>query len=339
MQGSRGPQALDPRFGLSRAPTSLSTCGRGYSLFLRIAQEPQDPSFSFRLQHLPEELIEKVLREIESFDWRTLFALWQHGLFARQRLLSRILAAAESFDKLAYDLPEDACPPHAGLIDAFSDAERPTFVHSPASALEASAMFRATCPRPTTGPSIVTAEEFKRNWRVFTHNQLGDDFDWTGIVALGGAVFACLLPHSCATDEALRSHYEKEFPPADIDLFFVGSVAFEQVLGRLKDRLEALFGAKYVILRTANTITFCAGHPFRNVQMTRCRWRSPSGVASQADVDCTRVVFDGQRVWFTCAARLAFNLRCNFVNTAVRWRVRGCPTYEKVAFLLSMRSK
>lgn len=82
-------------------------------------------------------------------------------------------------------------------------------------------------------PSMVeNIEEFKKNWSVFTEGSLSQLFDWSNVIAAGGAVLASLTPLPDIAKESKRSmrkfYHSAAYPSSDVDLFLWGMDA-EQV--------------------------------------------------------------------------------------------------------------
>jgi len=123
--------------------------------------------------------------------------------------------------------------PFVGLVDVFEAPAdiRITRARVVADDQDLSAKYVMPLPeadrRKEGEPSMVSdLEEFKKNWAIFTEGSLSQLFDWSNVVAAGGAVLACLSPLSAAIKESkrtLRKYYHSvAYPTSDIDLFLWG---------------------------------------------------------------------------------------------------------------------
>ena len=90
---------------------------------------------------------------------------------------------------------------------------------------------------------ILGAEEFQKNWAIFTEGSLSQLNNWNNIVAAGGAVQACLSPvpeQFKESKRSLRKHFHtKAFPTSDVDLFLYGLTP-EQAEVKINEIYEAV---------------------------------------------------------------------------------------------------
>lgn len=142
--------------------------------------------------------------------------------------------------------------PYVGLVDVFAappDARttRARVVNDDEELSKKYVMpLSANNRRKEGAPSLVDElEEFKKNWSVFTEGSLSQLFDWSNVVAAGGAVLACLMPLSDAAKEskrAMRKYYHSAaYPSSDVDLFLWG-------MGR--EQVSMMFGNDEFLLNT-----------------------------------------------------------------------------------------
>lgn len=123
--------------------------------------------------------------------------------------------------------------PYVGLVDIFDApvdirTTRARVVEDEADlsahyVMPLSAINRRADGAPSTVSDI---SEFKKNWSVFSEGSLSQLFDWSNVVAAGGAVLACLTPLSEEAKEskrAMRKYYHSvAYPTSDVDLFLWG---------------------------------------------------------------------------------------------------------------------
>lgn len=126
--------------------------------------------------------------------------------------------------------------PHVGLVDVFgSDTEllRKTRARVVDSANEEDLSGKYIMPltdaeRREYGEASMVADitEFKKNWSIFTEGSLSQLFDWSNVIAAGGAVLSALSPlpeNSKKSKRAIRKYYHSTaYPSSDVDLFLWG---------------------------------------------------------------------------------------------------------------------
>lgn len=126
--------------------------------------------------------------------------------------------------------------PHVGLVDVFgpgTDAIRETRARVVDDTNEDSLSGKYIMPlkgnqRRKDGEASMVADldEFRKNWSIFTEGSLSQLFDWSNVIAAGGAVLSALLPlpeESKKSKRAIRKYYHSTaFPSSDVDLFLWG---------------------------------------------------------------------------------------------------------------------
>lgn len=167
------------------------------------------------------------------------------------------------------------------------------------------------------------------------HSQTRDSFaqvDWANIVVAGGSIVAALH------DANMR----RGFRNADIDVFVVGLNPAAcvprtwQLVLELEAALQRQGVSKYVILRTANTVTLCFPdpplvlvpnqpfhYPFRTIQIVCRAFPSVAALLSGFNVDCCCVAYDGASVLAHPRAVRAFKTGINLVNLGLMNAMRA----------------
>lgn len=298
----------------------------------------------------------------------------------RRLATSRTLDRAIRREELAYRQWRAEChqqhaelPPPSpvtaawALVDVFSDfgvwlsrSEPPSLPRSQLIfAHERDARVPSAHGTPVFEPTLAS---FEKNWDAFSRGILAG-LDWSGLVAAGGAVTACVLrsrvtalsdqghpPSEDALDDARWRWFEPlhegfrrmgttkgdDHRPecvspfstsSDIDLFLVGSPTAEAALatvGRIHRTLKRNFRGKVLCARTGSALTFVAGgYPTRFVQVVLKLFPSAADVLSSFDVDCCGFAYDGTRVLATPRAVRAVVTRVNLIDLE-----RRSLTYE-----------
>ncbi|KAG8887776.1 hypothetical protein FRB98_009036 [Tulasnella sp. 332] len=176
-----------------------------------------------------------------------------------------------------------------------------------------------------------TFEDFKSRWAIFSEGALSQLTDWTGVVAAGGSVLACLAPLpdrivKQGSKRAIRKYYHSEaYPASDIDLFLYGMTP-EQA----EEKCKAIFAAvrdsvpwEVTTVRTKNAVSIHCQYPYRSVQIVLRLYHSPAEILAGFDVDSSCVAFDGQHVLATPRAVISLITQSNKVAMD-----RRSPSYE-----------
>ena len=211
--------------------------------------------------------------------------------------------------------------------------------------------------------------EFRRNWRVFTLDQL-EGLDWRGLVAAGGAVLACATTHvpasrptaeeikvtkqhlcraplGGAVDAALiappafLAFHGRDAPgglaTADIDLWLVGDFTPEAAAAKV-EHIDAVLranaakrGATVMVARTKHTLTFFGAYPFRCVQVVCAVFPSAAALLLEFDLDCCALGFDGVRVLAPPRAVAAVTQRTNIMRSDIEPRGHALGRAHKYA--------
>ncbi|KAF2721724.1 ankyrin [Polychaeton citri CBS 116435] len=183
--------------------------------------------------------------------------------------------------------------------------------------------------RPDGSPAIVQSiQEFKTNFSIFSESSLAD-LDWSNVVVAGSAVVTSMLAvpneHS-GSKKALRTYYHEQLAPAsDVDLFIYG-LDEEQAKEKIKQIDRAVRDALLVettTVRTKHAITIASQYPTRHVQIVLRIYKSISEILTGFDVDCSCAAFDGNQVWASPRALVAFMTQTNTVDLT-----RRSPSYE-----------
>lgn len=154
--------------------------------------------------------------------------------------LDAILATALVFDRelrrlysgeRSNGLPDN---PHAGLLRIFDrDFPRSIMVARPRVVSHEEDWARQfVFPIPPAGRftqgarvAVGSIQEFQEIWKIFTEGAL-TGMDWSGVVAAGGSVLACVQPIPAAfhsSSARMRDYLHKQcYPSSDIDLFLWG---------------------------------------------------------------------------------------------------------------------
>ncbi|KAJ7058898.1 ankyrin repeat protein [Mycena amicta] len=173
---------------------------------------------------------------------------------------------------------------------------------------------------------VADIDEFKRNWAVFTEGALSQLLDWNNIVAVGGAVVACVSPLPETAKRSVRRYYHsKAYPSSDIDLFLWG-LSPEQAEAKIVQIYEAIRDSipwDVTCLRTKNTVSIHSQYPYRPIQIVLRLYRTPAEILAGLDVDATCIAYDGRRVYATPRAIVAFMRQANTVDMT-----RRSPSYE-----------
>ncbi|KAG9000610.1 hypothetical protein FRB93_012622 [Tulasnella sp. JGI-2019a] len=176
-----------------------------------------------------------------------------------------------------------------------------------------------------------TFEDFKARWTIFSEGALSQLADWTGVIAAGGSVLACLAPLPDRVVEqgskrAIRKYYHAEaYPASDVDLFLYGMTP-EQA----EEKCKAIFAAvrdsvpwEVTSVRTKNAVSIHCQYPYRSIQIVLRLYQSPAEVLAGFDVDSSCVAFNGNSVLATPRAIMALMTQANQVAMD-----RRSPSYE-----------
>ena len=225
---------------------------------------------------------------------------------------------------------------HVGLVDVFDAPDIIRKTHARVVVDEADLSARHIHPlqedrrRKDGEPSMVTSlDEFKKNWAIFTEGSLSQLVDWSNVIAVGGAVQACLAPvpaSATVSKRALRKHFHNNaFPTSDVDLFMYG-LSPEQAEAKMQVIYEAVRDSvpwDVTCVRTRNTVSIHSQFPYRTVQMVLRLYSSPAEMMAGADIDVASCAWDGERVWATPRALVAMMRQANTVDIT-----RRSPSYE-----------
>ena len=185
--------------------------------------------------------------------------------------------------------------------------------------------------RLTSGPAIVSPQEFLFNFDSFTQG-LFRNFDWSNAVVQGGAIVFSLLgsPRKLRTGESLSEVYFSEFPSSDIDVYLYGLTVtdFWKKVAYIHQHLSQGGKRPLLLLYTSSTIIFVPEYPYRRVQIIIGEWERKEYIITNTDIDPTGVCFDGNNVFSTYRAFLAFTKRW-VVTSQFAFGIRGTPQYEK----------
>ncbi|KAG9009823.1 hypothetical protein FRB93_005094 [Tulasnella sp. JGI-2019a] len=176
-----------------------------------------------------------------------------------------------------------------------------------------------------------TVEDFKMRWAIFSEGALSQLVDWTGVIAAGGSVLACLAPlpdhvNQQGSKRAIRKYYHSEaYPASDVDLFLYGMTP-EQA----EEKCKMIFAAvrdsvpwEVTSVRTKNAVSIHCQYPYRSIQIILRLYQSPAEVLAGFDVDSSCVAFNGDRVLATPRAIMALMTQANQVAMD-----RRSPSYE-----------
>ncbi|KAG8989669.1 hypothetical protein FRB94_014122 [Tulasnella sp. JGI-2019a] len=176
-----------------------------------------------------------------------------------------------------------------------------------------------------------TFHDFKTRWKIFSEGALRQLTDWTGVIAAGGSVLACLAPlpdHVVekGSKRALRKYYHGEaYPASDIDLFLYGMTP-EQAEEKCKEIFAAVEDSvpwEVTSVRTKNAVSIHCQYPYRSIQIVLRLYQSPAEVLAGFDIDSSCVAFDGDNVLATPRAIMAMMTQANQVAMD-----RRSPSYE-----------
>ncbi|KAG9005316.1 hypothetical protein FRB93_009870 [Tulasnella sp. JGI-2019a] len=176
-----------------------------------------------------------------------------------------------------------------------------------------------------------TFEDFKARWAIFTEGALSQLEDWTGVIAAGGSVLACLAPLPTRVVEqgskrAIRKYYHSEaYPASDVDLFLYGMTPKQA-----EEKCKAIFAAvrdsvpwEVTAVRTKNAATIHCQYPYRSIQIILRLYQSPAEILAGFDVDSACVAFNGEHVFATPRGIMALMTQANQVAVD-----RRSPSYE-----------
>jgi hypothetical protein len=175
---------------------------------------------------------------------------------------------------------------------------------------------------------VGSLKEFRHNFNLFSESSLAD-LDWSNVVAAGSAVTTALLPVPekwSGSKRSLREYYHDHLAPAsDVDLFLYGLTEeaalkkIEQIETKIKDSILH----EITVIRTKNAITIASQYPTRHVQIVLRLYSSVSQILTGFDVDCACVAYDGNQVYASPRALVAFVTQCNAIDLT-----RRSPSYE-----------
>jgi len=178
---------------------------------------------------------------------------------------------------------------------------------------------------PAVVPSL---EEFRNHFQLFSESSLVD-MDWSNVVAAGSAVVTSLLPvppEHGSSKRSLRKYYHQILAPAsDVDLFLYG-LTEEQAVEKIKQieqRIRDSILEETSTIRTKNAITIASRYPTRHVQIVLRIYRSVSEILTGFDVDCSCAAYDGNQVYLSPRALVAYMTQINTIDLT-----RRSPSYE-----------
>jgi len=178
---------------------------------------------------------------------------------------------------------------------------------------------------PAVVPSL---EEFRNHFQLFSESSLVD-MDWSNVVAAGSAVVTSLLPvppEHGSSKRSLRKYYHQILAPAsDVDLFLYG-LTEEQAVEKIKQieqRIRDSILEETTTIRTKNAITIASRYPTRHVQIVLRIYRSVSEILTGFDVDCSCAAYDGNQVYLSPRALVAYMTQINTIDLT-----RRSPSYE-----------
>lgn len=178
-------------------------------------------------------------------------------------------------------------------------------------------------------PAVVpTLAEFQENFALFTEGSLSG-INWSNIVAAGSAVVTSLLPvpeNYRDSKRGLRRYYHDEFAPAsDVDLFIYGLTEEQAIekITHIEDAIRNSILYETTTIRTKNTVTIASQYPTRHVQIVLRIYRSMAEILTGFDVDCSCAAYDGQQVYASPRAIVAYMTQTNQIDLT-----RRSPSYE-----------
>eukprot|EP01125_Pyxidicula_operculata_P005044 TRINITY_DN1852_c3_g2_i1.p1 TRINITY_DN1852_c3_g2~~TRINITY_DN1852_c3_g2_i1.p1 ORF type:complete len:1923 (-),score=635.24 TRINITY_DN1852_c3_g2_i1:335-6103(-) len=203
---------------------------------------------------------------------------------------------------------------HSSLIEAHSPLYYPSFqyaLETPEDISIPKLLTNYALPG-VNGSSIVSIEDFKKNFEDFTCNVL-KGLDWSNIIVAGGSVLGSLMNIS-------PERRAKSFKDSDIDIFVYGLTP-EEATNKMEQiffQVQANTNASCEIVRTTNAVTIVGQYPIRHIQIVLRIYKSPAEVLMGFDVDCCCVGFDGETVWVLPRAHRALTKRYNLVDMSRR---------------------
>eukprot|EP01125_Pyxidicula_operculata_P002999 TRINITY_DN1303_c0_g1_i1.p1 TRINITY_DN1303_c0_g1~~TRINITY_DN1303_c0_g1_i1.p1 ORF type:complete len:692 (+),score=71.79 TRINITY_DN1303_c0_g1_i1:1857-3932(+) len=190
--------------------------------------------------------------------------------------------------------------------------------------------------------SIANESNFKKRFNLFTNNQFSGWKGWDNMVVVGGSVSACMLhipsKYSQSAQMAARFYHDIAYRSSDIDIYIYGVTAeqFSKKVIDLHAHLQSIHRREVIVVKTPYTITFCTEYPNRHIQIVIGKWNSIAEVLLEADIDCSCVGYDGNRLWATQRARLSYNFKW-IRSSPHQYSVRSFPEYEARLVKYSMR--
>lgn len=183
--------------------------------------------------------------------------------------------------------------------------------------------------KPDGSPAVVPSlKDFKTNFALFSEQSLVD-MDWSNVVVAGSAVVTSLLPvpkEYSGSKRALREYYHEKLAPAsDVDLFLYGLTESEAIekIKQIEQRVRDSILTETTTIRTKHAITIVSQYPTRHIQIVLRIYRNISEILTGFDVDCSCAAFDGNQVYASPRALVAYMTQRNTVDLT-----RRSPSYE-----------
>eukprot|EP01102_Stenamoeba_stenopodia_P006524 TRINITY_DN1794_c0_g3_i4.p1 TRINITY_DN1794_c0_g3~~TRINITY_DN1794_c0_g3_i4.p1 ORF type:complete len:521 (+),score=136.03 TRINITY_DN1794_c0_g3_i4:668-2230(+) len=295
-------------------------------------------------ERVPNDLLQKIAQQ---FGWLETDPIAGFELFQKVAKVSlrfadtatlvglKLRQAYDSFLRQRYwmKLMDEPAKLHPILISVFE--HRSTFVHTPIGEWEkecGGVLFPEHSANRRVGtPSVVSKEEFEKNFAVFTKNQF-KHIDMTNLVVIGGAVCACALPIPEEYHGREEEYYNNSgWCESDVNLSFINVETTEQLTAQIMEFYNNLKKSHpkvpVMIITTKEAITFARHYPFRSIKIMG-NFKSVYDVLSGIDIDCTAMAYDGKDLWALERARFALNTKMNVVEVSL-YETSGAPIYEK----------
>eukprot|EP00978_Attheya_sp_CCMP212_P004535 scaffold9878_cov45-Attheya_sp.AAC.4 len=244
----------------------------------------------------------------------------------RAMLLAKSISAADA-DNILVDFFPPLNPPLEELFE------------KPITSPEATILFHEQVEEARIKPRLLpsSAQDFKERLVRFGGPFMAN-FPMENVVIAGGSVLQCLLRDHATIDEQNSS---------DIDVFVVADsdekakATFDRILQHLSRRDgSGVDHNEMLVSRSAFAVTFCVGKPQRHIQLILIRYQCAADVVLNFDIDCSQVLWDGQRVLATPSAIRALGTGINFADPERRgasneyqWRL---AKYSRRGFLVAV---
>ncbi|EFA81259.1 hypothetical protein PPL_06098 [Heterostelium album PN500] len=160
-------------------------------------------------------------------------------------------------------------------------------------------------------PSIVTKDEFKQNFKIYSKDVINDDFDWSNTVVAGSTLTACLTGD-------MEKHES-----GDINVFFYGIDRVEITSKILKYYSSLPIHSKPTIVHNfKNIISICCHYPYRNITFQLEPYISIEHILVTCDINSCTFAYDGTEVYGLYRSMEAMNFRANVVSQYL-WMIHG----------------